>query len=163
RLPMQDWLHAAGTPSFGYLGAVWGSSEDDVWVAGSGFLHKVGEQWSDAGQAPVDGLIVQQLWGTAANDIWGVAGAGRIIHYDGKSRSRVATPTTRWLPGLWGASPSVVWAVGRAGTILHSYAARWRPVASGTPNALSGVSGAPRAVWAVGTGGGILPLMRLHG
>ncbi|MCC7357225.1 hypothetical protein IT408_01840 [Candidatus Uhrbacteria bacterium] len=56
------------------LNGIWGSSDDDIWVAGrnfKGFLyHKSGGTWVDDPNKPVNTKAFKQVWGNSADDVW---------------------------------------------------------------------------------------------
>jgi len=72
------------------------------------------------------------VWGSVATDLWVIGGVGAIFHSpDGKSWTRIDSPTKAPLFGIHGASPVDVWAVGDAGTILHWDGHAWSASPSG--------------------------------
>jgi hypothetical protein len=67
------------------LFAIWGTSNDDVWAAGSGTTIQHcpagGNCVSEANPAPSEN--VNAIWGTSATDIWAVNNFGDVLHSDG--------------------------------------------------------------------------------
>jgi hypothetical protein len=66
--------------------AVWGSSSQDVWVAGGTWLgtdgvilHYDGNTWTlwDG----VTGTSLHGVWGSSAGDVWAVGKGGTILHH----------------------------------------------------------------------------------
>jgi len=139
----------------GSRSAIWGSSEDDIWVTSyiSGVLgHYVGGRW----EVESTSVFVRALWGTAADDIWGV-GARQVSHYDGSLwTSESLAEDGPVLTAVGGCSSADIWAVGDAGAIVHYDGSRWSSLDSGTTNSLHGVRCSPGGVWVVGEGGIVL-------
>ena len=87
----------------GALLGVWGSSPDDVWVAGgqvdrSLLLHGDGDRWTDVG---VDaGSLLWGIYGFSGKDIYAVGDRGLILHYDGARWSQVESGTDQTLFGV---------------------------------------------------------------
>ena len=77
----------AVTEGGGGVSAIWGASDDDVWLARSGGLgHLSAGVYSD-----VDATPVRDVHGTAKDDVWTVTDSG-IRHYDGAKWSDVSFP-----------------------------------------------------------------------
>ena len=72
------------------------------------------------------------VWGSSSSDVFAVGDGGTIIHYNGKSWSKMSSGTTNDLIGVWGSSSSDVFAVGDQGTILHYNGQTWSQMVSGT-------------------------------
>ena len=97
---------------------------------------------------------LESVWGSSADDVWAVGGAGTIRHIDGAGAPLGDRDfaTVEALHAVWGTGPNDVWAVGAAGTILHWDGAKWdRPWRSAAgkkrPN-FSGIWGSgPNDVW----------------
>ena len=92
------WIEPPGPPSeiaeFRPLGAIWGSSASDVWVASFNLadavhvptmMHFNGVGWTASSQAITVGI--HDLGGTAASDVWAVGVGGKRLHYNGVSWS----------------------------------------------------------------------------
>ena len=153
------------------LRAVWGSGPRDVFAAGEDgtLLHYDGARWSTSHSgAAIDGKPVTftSLWGSGPEDVfaaghtWDLGSLrdeGLILHYDGKSWSKVhsikSAENDAQLLGLWGSGPADLYAVGFeqpvpstmvAGILLHYDGASWSEVSleTGEP---------PRAIWGDGT------------
>jgi hypothetical protein len=159
-----SWFYPGGPTQpadFGDITAMWGSSDDDLWVAGRSFAHLVNRVVAAQLPFPPDVFSVDALWGTSATDIWALANRSTVLHYDGQQWRVVARPTDQRLHALWGSSPQDLWVVGAGGTIVHHDGTSWAAVASGTTNDLTAIWGTePRGVWAVGDGGVILRHLR---
>jgi len=164
-----EWTGELGTAT---VHGIWGSSPDDIWLVGDnrgpgtwrqpGFTaHGTRTQdgglvWAEIESQSV--AIVESVWGSSADDVWAVGGAGTIRHFDGAGTrwEIVPSPTVEALHAVWGSGPNDVWAVGDAGTILHWDGATWKPSVAAfaadkkRPN-LYGIWGSgPNDVWIVG-------------
>ena len=106
----------------------------DVWVVGEYskpsalttsplLLHWNGTRWRYYPAPSGHGMRLEAIWAVATDDIW-VAGWERVdgpgvtmvLHWDGASWSRAATPrptrTSAWLFGISASGPNNAWAVG---------------------------------------------------
>jgi hypothetical protein len=150
------------SPDNNSLQALWGSSNSDVWAAGSQILHRdPGSTWSALAATAVTGDH-NAIWGSSAGDIW-IAGCdlsgttcGFLKHLQNGNFQRVDAPKTDALLGLWGSSQKDIFAVGKGGAILHYDGSTWTTEASSTTVDLRAVWGASGEVFAVGAGGTIL-------
>jgi len=100
-----------------------------------------------------NGLLA--TWGSSAQDVWAVGGAGTIVHFDGSKWSIVRSPTNNTLYSIWGSAPNNVFAVGDRGTVLHWDGTSWTQLQLGADGKdvaqLYGVWGADGSeVWFVG-------------
>lgn len=99
------------------LSAVWASSKDDVWIAGTnGFAARFnGTTWQNfsLGTESVTGIS-----GTSAQDVWAVTLQGSVFHFDGETFKRVSAAN---LPSLLAvlAVQDRVYLGGISGTILR--------------------------------------------
>lgn len=76
------------TEGLGGVNAVWGASDDDVWLGRSeGLGRLVGGSYQD-----VDATGTFSLSGTAKDDVWAVGETG-VRHYDGKAWKSVTFPS----------------------------------------------------------------------
>jgi hypothetical protein len=100
---------------------------------------------------------LNDIHGTAWNDIFAVGDSGQIVHYDGASWAAMASGTDESLESVWARAADDVYAVGSAGTILHYDGADWSSEASHVTDDLNGVWGrAGGTVFAVGNNGRIV-------
>jgi hypothetical protein len=161
--PNPSWkVVTSGTTQTLY--AVWGTSAKDAWIVGANgtALHYDGAQWKPM----ITGTMatLRAVWGTGPSDVFaagdetsGTSSAGILIHFDGKSWSKVQSFT----PAL---HPFSIWGVGGAdfrvaggwvsGWVRHNKAGTWTnetlPPAVGTLGAifaLHGTSGSD--IWGV--------------
>ena len=84
---------------------------------------------------------VNKLWGTSANDFWGVGNKGNIFHFNKTTWTKVSSPTTVNLKDIYGTPDGKqMWACGyysdKRGTYLlkKEGAASWKIVYDGTTN-----------------------------
>lgn len=143
------------------LRALWGASDNDVWVVGDGGLIL---RWNGIDVTRVDSPTYADLsdvWGSGPGDVW-ATGYGALLHWDGaRWSSWTSTVTDAHLNDVWGTDAGSggpdVWAVGLGGTILRRAHGSWSVVASGVAVDLWGVAGSsPTDVWFVGSRGTIL-------
>ena len=96
------------------------------------------------------------IWGFASDDLHVVGDRGVILHGNGKTWTRVQSPTTKALRSVWGAGSGDMWAVGDAGTILHYAGGSWSETTGVTTADLKQVFGIDAThVVAVGAGGAV--------
>jgi len=139
--------------------AVWGFSEDDVWVVGvnGSILH-----WNGTGNWEVveSGLgDLFDVWGHSPNDIWFVGGGGVILHWSGNVFQQVQVAPGFDLKSIWGFSRDDVYVAGsnsEDGILLHWNGEQWSEVEMGAVplNAVWGSD--PDNIWVAGAGGAIL-------
>ena len=84
---------------------------------------------------------LHSVWGASSADVFAVGDGGTIIHYNGKSWSKMNSGTTNDLAGVWGTSADDIFAVGAHGTMLYYNGNSWRSVADNNTNDLVGVWG----------------------
>jgi hypothetical protein len=135
--------------------AAWGSSTDDVWIAGNPGAHLV------AGQGTATDRFLgaaADVWGSGPNDVWMVGQYRTLEHWDGQKWTQAGnSDLDHQYFGVWGAAASDVWVVGDAGTIQHWDGSAWTAAPSTTTNRLRDVWGSGASdVWVVGDGGTIL-------
>lgn len=114
-----------------YLGAVFGSGEDDVWAAGKGglMLHKSGPCpcWDGTCQCwrqePAPSSDINALWGSGPDDVWATSSTGAaLLRWNGRDWLPVVRSKLHQVRGVSGSGPGDVWFVGERGAIL-----RYRP------------------------------------
>ncbi len=64
-------------------------------------------------------MWVAGIWGTGPKDVFAVGEKGLVLHYDGKSWSKMKQVSHETLLDVWGIGPKNVYAVGMYGTLLH--------------------------------------------
>lgn len=149
--------------------SVWGTANDDVWLAGS----DVGSgaalwHWSGSDWASFDAGAGGLWWGHSFDDGRVLVGGegGRILRRDGEGAEFVeqSTPGSNTVYGIWGASSDDVWAVGGiegvSGFAWHWDGSAWNDVALPTEvqsESMFKVWGrGADDLWVVGSGGVIL-------
>ncbi len=103
------------------LYGIWGDSEFDKWVVGSGGFIAYGQQGDFSVQASPTDQTLYSVWGTSPSNVWAVGDNGTIIHYDGSAWS-LATPDrgpndTVSFTGISGFSDDEQWIVGKPGVV----------------------------------------------
>jgi photosystem II stability/assembly factor-like uncharacterized protein len=94
-------------------------------------MHYDGDGWREvAWSKPLP--LLNDVWGSSADDVFVVGYGGTILHYDGADWESMVSGTSAALLSLWGTGPNDVYAVGENGTLLHYDGLRWLPMRSGT-------------------------------
>lgn len=101
------------------------------------------------------GDVIQGVWGSAANNVYAVGGAGTLLRYDGSTWQLLSKRLG--MCRLWdisGTAANDIFVVGDKGEIWHYDGSLWSQMTSGTNASLRGVYAfSSRNVWAVGDGG----------
>ncbi len=115
-----------------------------------------GMVWNEVPSSTTQNL--QDVWGTASNNLWAVGKSGTILRWNGATWAEVSgVPTKAILNAIWGSGTDDIWAVGKDGVTVHWNGVSWSEVASGSREQLKDVWGSGRDnVWAVGEAGVIL-------
>jgi hypothetical protein len=174
-----------GKVNVAFVGAVWGSSANDVRLGGRAFELPPGRGDQFVKSELADGGIswlprrgtqaVASIWGSSADDVWMTAQDGTYTLHgkpvdaganavadpfdDRLTWTAVDSQSSVTLESIWGSSANDVWAVGGLGTIRHITPSdvRWQEVASPTTQTMHSVWGSgPNDIWAVGEEGTIL-------
>lgn len=129
---VERWTGAAWAPvaapapsgavgSISGISSLWGSGPTDVYaIVGESAglpraVHFDGTSWTTI--AAVTGRL-RSVWGSAANDVWIVGGAGTVYHFDGTRWSTQTSGVRYDLISVGGSSASNVWIAG-AGGVIH--------------------------------------------
>lgn len=123
----------------------------DGWAVGDDgvILRKRGDVFTP--EASAGDVILRAVHGTSTGDAWAVGDRGTILHLGAGGWTRDTTfGLTEDLYSVWAMASDDVWAVGKRGAIAHYDGARWRSVTSSSTVDLTGVSGSPAALYAVG-------------
>ncbi|HEX4403763.1 MAG TPA: hypothetical protein VH560_02975 [Polyangia bacterium] len=131
--------------------ATWTTGVDDVWVVGNGIEHWDGTSWTQ--QVP-SGSTFTSISGSFPTDVWAV-GPGGVRHYDGKTWSPVAVPSSVGaLTAVWVSSLENAWVVGAGGTVLESAGNAFLVLPTGPKADLTAVTGTSITdVWVGGADG----------
>ncbi|WP_146646389.1 WD40/YVTN/BNR-like repeat-containing protein [Labilithrix luteola] len=152
------------------LSSVWGSSANDVWVAGAfgSVLHWDGKAWA-AVPAPTHASL-RAIWGAGPGDIWVVSAPDQIFRsngfVNGTAQWTSAVPvadmtgqTAVTTNAIWGSSPDKVWVGGAATYAQHAngrwYESGWQTTQiDGGPGWATGIDGSTfttiRGIWGSG-------------
>ncbi|MCD4655771.1 WD40 repeat domain-containing protein, partial [bacterium] len=158
------WEEHSSTITHDGLGCIWGFSGDDVFVAEDGndstIFHWDGSLWSEI-NFEMDEPI-NDIWGTASDDIYVVSNYGKIIRYDGNAWTVVYENS----PGvsiweIWGFSSDDIFAVcddwNNGAFIVHWNGSEWAETWGSTEVHPLGIWGADSShVYVVGSEGTIL-------
>jgi hypothetical protein len=108
--------------------AIFGFSEDDVWIVGGAVFHFDGSTWtqidsySSNGQSiPLDQVLFENLpytglWGTSSTNLYFTGLEGKIVHWDGNRGTRLDSPTDIDLTDIFGLSENFILATGAGST-----------------------------------------------
>lgn len=143
------------------LNAVASAGPGHAWAVGHASphgpraLHWDGSTWesSDIPDIPRGRLVA--VTATAPDDVWAVGSddrAGLVLHFDGRSWTRVPSPAKAPLTGVSAAAPDDVWAVGQHG-VLHWDGRRWTRAKTPVTSANTVMARASDDVWIAGGSG----------
>ncbi len=149
----------------GTVFGIWGDKPDNLWAVGgagttasNGFIWRYdGKAWTVDPAAPPEAAagIVFKVWGNTPADLWFVGSQGLILHGDGKTITKVASPTTQPLFTVAGTAARA-YAVGGDGAIIENSGAGWQLAMKGKSQQMNGVSARGDAVFAAGRYGEVL-------
>ncbi len=109
------------------LFGVW-ATEEVVWLVGEGGVlrrmtrERLDTRVFESVPSPVK-TTLRAVFGFSDDDVWAVGDAATVIHWDGTTWTKLATPfdsasVKPKLLSVWGSGPSDVW-IGGNGTMLH--------------------------------------------
>lgn len=101
------------------------------WGSGGRALHVDGRSWGAGGDRRDQWLA--SVWGSGADNVYAVGGAGAIVRRQGGKWTKEESGTTGSLEAVWGSGPKDVFAVGSGGTALHFDGREWSPQAERAP------------------------------
>jgi hypothetical protein len=116
---------------------IWYFSQNDIWLAAGSIYHWNGTAAIKSYQRNINTMeIVQKLWASSPNNIYGVGGAGIIVHYDGQCWERMESGTELGLTDIWGVSENEIYAVGlhygqALGVVLKNNGQYWEKMIEG--------------------------------
>jgi hypothetical protein len=123
-----EWRHEEfDSRTVRQLYGIWGD-EDVVWLVGEGGVTRrmtrsaIPSRTFEVIETPVKDDL-RGVFGFGPDDVWAVGDESTILHWDGKSWTKLATPFdgVRLKPrllGVWGSSKGDVWIVG-GGVVIH--------------------------------------------
>lgn len=131
--------------------ALWGAAPDAMWgVSFRGMWAWEGTRWT---LTTKPGWALNDVSGTAADDVWAVGDAGLVLHHDGAGWAPVATPVAHDLLSVHARSAGEVYVAGEGGTLM-----RWNGLAWDDLRAPDGMTtfirvhaSAPDDVWVLDT------------
>ena len=139
--------------------AVWASPSGIVWASGSlkrvtrynPVTNRFNELELD------DSADIYGLWGTSDDDVWALALAGQVYHWDGVTFGALGSVSPVVMEDISGSGPQDVWAVGWSGTVMHRTTGDFEALAPATSRDLTAVHArAPDDVWIAGESGTVL-------
>lgn len=104
--------------------------------------------------------VINRMWGSSANDVWGVGNGSMTVHWDGTTWRKFPNPGRSTLRAIWGTAANNIWAVGDESTIMRWNGTVWSMMTGGAiPTAVDlndvyAISATD--VWVVGDDGVIL-------
>jgi hypothetical protein len=135
----------------GILGSPNGVTTQDlegVWAAATGEVYAVslkevirydGQTWEVVHTD--NDLVLYDIWGSSATDVYAVGWGGDILHYDGLSWHLLSSVPQIDYESIWGRGRSDIFAAGKAGRIAHFDGATWQEINSGTTDDLRDIAG----------------------
>ena len=115
-----------------YLRSIWGTSDDDIWAAGTDghVFHYNGTGWDHLNETK--GTILRSIWGTGPDNVYIVGDWSTILHWDGSALEKIAAPTSgTWYQGIWGTSNNNIYIVGDDQTVIHYNGTIWETLMTG--------------------------------
>jgi hypothetical protein len=149
RSALTDVWAADGSNVLAVVSSVWSPSDD---VA---FLHSHDGGPYESLQPCKTGVSFNDVWGSSHHDVFVVADAGTICHFDG-AVNKMQSGTTARLSAVHGTGPDDVWVVGEGGTMLHYDGSTWTTVPTPTMANLYTVWAAPNGAVYVGGDAGVM-------
>jgi cysteine-rich repeat protein len=148
-----------GLPTNVIMSSIWGTADNDVYVAGRGGLiyRWNGSTWTQLPTGASAELL--DIRGRSSTDIWAVGEAGTILHYDGATVTVHDSGTLTTLESVWPAGPNDVFATG-GDTLLHYDGTQWVPVRDATGDYVTDIAGVGPYMFGVGRTGGTELLIR---
>lgn len=127
--PVQSKLPSGRTLD---LGAVWGSSRQELWALGSDavVLHKRGAWWSEEELRLTAGSDLFALAGTSDHDVWVVGNDGALrglgVRWDGAAWKQFPIPTQVVLAAVFGLERDSYLAAARDGVVHQWDGTSWK-------------------------------------
>lgn len=102
-------------PTENGLGAIWGTSEANLWIAGglSTVLHFDGTVWHN--RTPSVAVDLRAIHGTDRDNVWVAGKAGIAAHWNGAVWTLIDTGTTGDFSTIWSLAADDVWFGGETG------------------------------------------------
>lgn len=138
-------LSNTGVPEFAILSGVWGTDENNVYVAGrTEYGESLVVRSTDGGATwvvnePVcysESGALSSLWGSGANDICVVSCGGDVLRTTDEGATWTVTSVTdgSGLVAIWGTASDNIYVVGSCGAIYRYNGADWLPAYAADPN-----------------------------
>ncbi len=126
------------------LFAVWGTSTNDIFVAGNNgtILHSAdGSNWSPMTSNTPEHL--NDLWGTAPNDVYASGTNGTVVHYNGTTWTPLSSAGSATLFSLWGTTGADPYAPESGGVIEYYNGTTWTATTLAPSNNAVSIWGEP--------------------
>jgi hypothetical protein len=148
-----EWTSISNNPLSDYLGALWASSDDDVWAFGKGAFHWDGAKWTSTPIGISEPLYA--AWGSGPKDIWAAGAEGKLVHWNGSFWTPFQAPVTNPLRKIWGSSPNDVYAFdGYSAEMIHWDGRAWSVSNNAPPGVVKSLWGSSaQDIWATGESG----------
>jgi hypothetical protein len=128
-----------------------GTSDTDVWVAGTQIIHYDGATWTPS-LVPADLSVFTAIWAANPTSVFAGTNAGGLWRHDGSNWQQESTDNGFKVTDIWGTSPTDVWAVDEGGFVRHWNGSAWTQ-STRFGAALHGVRGTSATnVWVGGAG-----------
>lgn len=118
----------------GIFSDVWGSADDVLFAVGSlpafAYRREFGS-WSRLA-LPAETPDLRDVAGFNARDVYFVGDEGAVLHFDGKTVTRLRVPVRRHLTGVARLDDQRVCVSGYQGTLMVGNTVRWRHLATNT-------------------------------
>ncbi len=141
-----EWLDLR--PAIGTVWTdVWGTADDDVWIAGNAMAHFDGHELVLT-TLPTDWGL-QAVHGASSSDVWAAGCNGTLIHWNGHEWSvhsvQPWSASDACFRAVWVESLSSAWAAGSGGSVYHWDGNAWRALpalpSASAARALFGIAG----------------------
>lgn len=151
------WFRDTSLPGSVQLNAIWGTSADDMYVAGDGgaLFHRSAEGWSRINLGRSEHFYA--LWGSASDSVYVAGQGGLILHFNGSDWQAQETGVYDNLWALHGLSEDQVFAGGTNGQVLYFDGIGWQRLPTGVGSNLFALWGSDlEHVYAAGARGSLL-------
>lgn len=135
------------------LKSIWGSDANDYYIVTSDAAEKNLLHVKD-GALSFEGMAssLQGIWGTAANNVYGVGLGGVIVHFNGTSWEPMSSGTNQTLFAVSGADAARVIAISTSGAFTLFDGTSWKSGSIGTALILHGLWVGTRDAYVAGEG-----------
>lgn len=151
------WSNATATPP-GDVSAVWGTSETDVLLVGSGGFagrYSGGGVFSPIASGTTSALV--SVWGSSPTNYFAGTNNGGIFRFNGTSFTPMSVPgQLSGIYALWGVGANQVYAVDFNGAVLRYDGTQWFRLRGSSDQFFWAMHGVASKLFAVGAGGAVM-------